>query len=232
MRRKDLERKWLLMPIRGADPHAPIPRDHPLDQITGDEGEPIRPVVLRGLGRVRHLLLFTGTESLRRWRRTARFLAAPGAEVLALADRLGVAQVLVDPEGPRPGRVSASRGGHPTDPGPADRWDVRAMAGPLDAGAMFKLRRRLAAQVPVSALYLFEVTLDGQDLLAAGFDVEGVTEEASAAVVREAARSIGPLVPADLYAGVQFVVLTDERLAARARAVDAPVYLRDRDAKS
>jgi hypothetical protein len=227
--REDLERRWLLMPIRGADPHAPVPRDHPLEEISGAEGEPIRPVVVGGPPGGR-LLLFTGTEALRRWRRAARFLAAPGGDLLALGDRLGVAEVVVDAEGPRPARLALS--GSPPRRPPADRWGVRPMAGPVDAGALFRLRRRMASHVPVSALYLFEVTLDGRDLLAAGFDVEGTSDQAASGVVRAAARSIGPLLPVDLYAGVQFVALEDERLAARARAVDPPVYLRDRDARS
>jgi hypothetical protein len=226
----DLERRWLLMPIRGADPHAPIPRDQPLEEITGDEGEAIRPVVVAG-PRGRSLLLFTGADPLRRWRRTARFLSAPGGDLMALADRLQVAEVAVDAEGPRPVRLP--RPGAPrTPPRPADRWNVRALAGPVDAGALFKLRRRLEGTTPVSSLYLFEVTLDGRDLLAAGFDVEGVSDEAADVVVRDAGRSIAGLLPVDLYAAVQFLTLDDDELAARARAVDAPVYRREPAARS
>jgi hypothetical protein len=226
----DLERRWLLMPIRGADPHAPIPRDHPLEEVTGDEGEPIRPVLVAG-PEGRSLLLFTGTDPLRRWRRTARFLSAPGGDLVSLADRLGVSEVTVDLEGPRPVRLP--RPGAPsTAPPPADRWTVRALAGPVDPGALFKLRRRLEATPPVSALYLFEVTLDGRDLLAAGFEVEGVSDEAAATVVRDAGRSISDLLPVDLYAAVQFLILADEELAARARAVDTPVYRREPAARS
>ena len=193
-----------------------------MDELV-EEGD-VHPVVVGGAAGSR-LLLFTGTESLRRWRRSARFLSAPGHDLLALAQRLGVSEVTVDPAGPREVRVPVE-GARPSEPGASDRWTVRAMTGPLDAAALFRIRRRLERHVPVSELYLFEVTVDGSDVLVAGFDVQGVSEEAATAVVREGARSIAPLLPVDLYAGVQFALLSDEELAPRARAVDAPVYVR------
>jgi len=222
---KDPDAQWLLMPIRGADPRAPLVPDLPLEGVTGAEGDPIRPVMVRGGGGRRRLLLFTSTESLRRWRPVARFVSAPRQDLLALAGRLGAVEVVLDAAGPNEKHLPAGGSGRRPSP-PSDPWEVRALASPVEAARLFRLRRRLAQFTAVFALYLFEVTVDGQEVLAAGFEVQGLTDEGSRAAVRAAARDIGPLLPVDLYAGAQFILLSDARLAERARAVDAPVYVR------
>ena len=212
------------MPLRGADEERGVPGPLGPQALAAGRLGDARPVVVEHEGHAA-LLLFTSTDALRRWRRSARFLAAPGAGLLKLADSLGVSRVVVDVADPERRILPASGRGQPELIG-LGPWRVRALAGPIDPRALYRLRRRLAAAPPVAAAYLLESTADGRDVLLLLFDLAGLSDQAAAALAEELASDVVPLLPAEPYVAVQVGILTDPDFAEAVRAADDPVYLR------
>jgi SseB protein N-terminal domain len=221
LRRAALASQRLLAPLRGADEAARPPAGTTLAAITGAETDPVRLVIVREPEGGEYLLVFTSVETVRRWRSSARYLAAPGHELFALADRLGVG-VLVDRAGPEPLRLEPAADRLLAMPPP----DVRALAGPLPPTFLFRLRRVLAAAPEVAEAYVVERAPDGEDILLAAFDVPGVSKEGAEAAAQRLGEAVAPLLPVDLYARVEFLALADDHLSAAVRAADAPVYSR------
>lgn len=224
--RRELAGRELLMPLRGADEERGVNERLAPQAIAAGRLGGARPVVVDHEGQPA-LLLFTSTDAMRRWRRSARFLAAPGAALLKLADRLGVSRVVVD-VADRGRRILPATG--PAEPEliGAGPWRVRALAGPIDPRALFRLRRRLAAAPPVTAAYLVESTAGGRDVLLLLFEVAGLSDQAAAALVEDLTPDLLSLLPAEPYVAVQVGVLTDPAFAEAVRAADEPVYARTR----
>ena len=206
----DLEAQELLLPIRGADGEVPLPREGALDSV--------RPVTVHEDDGMERVLLFTGVEELRHWRSSARWVAASGDRILAVAERLGL-EALVDAAGPAPRRIGSST----AEPGDPSR--LQGLAGPLDPRALFHLRRAFAGQPVIAAVWIVEA----REVLVVAVDVTGVGAEAADAVVRELAPVLLPLLPGDLYAGVELSVLAGDDFDRAVRAADAPVYVKARD---
>jgi hypothetical protein len=222
--RRELAGRELLMPLRGADEERGVKGRLAARAIAAGHLGGARPVVVDYEGRPA-LLLFTSTDAVRRWRRSARFLAAPGTALLRLADRLGVSRVLVDVADAGRRILPAAGPGEPELIG-AGPWRVRALAGPVDPRALFRLRRRLAAAPPVTASHLVESTAGGRDVLLLLFEVAGLSDQAAAALVEDLTPDVVPLLPAEPYVAVQVGVLTDPAFAEAVRAADDPVYVR------
>jgi len=212
------------VPLRGADPGEP-PAGLDLEAMTGLPTDPVRPVIEERDG-VPTLLLFSSTDEVRRWRPSARFLSAPAPRLFELADRIGVARIAVDVAGREPVHLPAAGGGDPSLVG-AGPWRVRAMAGPLDPRALFRLRRRLATTPTVTAAHLVEISVGRDDVLLLAVELAGVDGVAADEVVRSLAADVVAVLPAGAYAAVQLGVLgEDPQFAEAVRAADDPVYTR------
>lgn len=197
----------VLLPIRGADPRRRPPPDAGLDAVT--------PVVEDGA-----LLVFSGVESLRRWRDRARFVSARVAELADVARRAGAVVIVRDVAGPVRTRIPCDAAG--ATPAP---FGLRGLAAPLAPAAVDRLRDVLRARPPVRAAWVVEATVDGAPVIAVAFLVEAEHDDAPA-LVRATAEDVLPLLPVDRYEGVQLVVLDDGEVGRAIRAADEPVYSR------
>jgi hypothetical protein len=223
-RRDELSREQLLIALRGADGSQVVPAGFGLDEIIGGPDDPFVPVSRLGPGGGEQLLVFTGTATVHRWRASARFISAPGRLLFELADRLGVSEVVVDVDGPEPVRIEVGRGEH--SPAPQARWNVRALSGPIDPRALFRLRSIFKGEPAIAAVYVAELCGRGDEELVVAFDIPGIGEQAAHQMIQELIPRIGALLPADEYSKGQFVGLMDDEFAPLVRSADAPIYRR------
>jgi hypothetical protein len=214
--RRVLAARRLLVPLREGGTQPPPEGDVSLQAALGAPGA-AGPVVEAGPGDARWLPVFTTAEAARRWRPSARVLASSGEQLLALAERLGCSEVVVDPAGPEPLRVPATGGRRPR---------IRPLSTPIGNDVLRRLDRELADDPAVTRVWLVELALDGEDVLLVGVELPG-KGPAEAERITEALRPrLAPLLPTALYDGVEFRAMTDPRLAADVAATDAPVYRR------
>jgi SseB protein N-terminal domain len=215
----------LLVPIRGADPDRRPPDDLDVGALTGRPGDRVRPVVVDLDGHPT-MLLFTSADAARRWRPSISALAARGDRLLALADRMEVAQVAIDVADPSARRIAVKAGSRVPQGGGA--WRVRGLAGPLLPGDLHRLRRRLSASPAVTSAHVVEVTdpRTRTDQVVLALEVPEVSTEAAERVARELLPDVLPLLPGRLYHGIQVTVITDRAFREHVRRADAPVYER------
>jgi hypothetical protein len=223
---EDLSAQDLLVPIRGADPDRAPPEGLDVDELSGGPGDPVRPVVVDEEGRST-MPLFTSADAARRWRPSVSALSARGDRLLAMADRMGVAQVVVDPADPSPTRLLVTEG-RAADPPGEGSWRVRAMAGPVEPGAMHRLRRLLAASPAVASAHLVEVTdpRTRRDMLMVALEVPAVSDPAAEGVARDLLPGVLSFLPGRLYDGIQVAVIADPTFRDEVRRADRPVYER------
>jgi hypothetical protein len=181
-----------------------------------------RPLVEPGPGNQTWLPLFTSAEEVVRWRPSVRVLAAPGEQLLALAERLGCSEVVIDPAGPEPVRLPvagpAGRDGRPAS--------IRPLSTPIGHDVLRRLDRELAGDDDVGRVWLVELALEGEDVLLVCVDVPDKAPADAVGIADALRPRLTPLLPSALYDGVEFRALTDARLAADVAATDAPVYRR------
>jgi SseB protein N-terminal domain/SseB protein C-terminal domain len=214
--RRVLSARRLLLPLRatGAQPLEDVPSLEAALTAPGVAG-PL--VVEAGPGDARWLPAFTSAEAVRRWRPSVPVAGASGEQLLALAERLGCMEVVVDPAGPEPMRVPAA-GGH--------RPRVRPLSTPIGHDLLRRLDRELAGDDAVRRVWLVELALAGEDLLLVGVEVPGKGPAEADRIAAGLRPRLAPLLPSALYDGVDFRAMTDARLAADIAAADAPVYRR------
>jgi SseB protein N-terminal domain len=222
----DLGDARLLVPIRGADPDRRPPEGLDVADLAGRQDDPVRPVVV-DLDGGPTMLLFTSADAARRWRPSISALAARGDRLLALAERMRVAQVVIDVADPPARRITVIENGPQVPPG-SGGWRIRGLAGPLLPGDLHRLRRRLGASPAVASAHVVEVTdpRTRTDHVVLALDVPEVTTEAAERVARELLPDVLPLLPGRLYHGVQVTVMTDPGFRENVRGADAPVYER------
>jgi hypothetical protein len=207
----------LLVAVGEPDHRAGAPR--PVG-AQGPAGAPAPgPVVETGPDDQTWLPVFTSTEAARRWRPTVQVLGASGAQLLALAEQLGCAEVVVDPAGPDPLRVPARRAA-------ARRPSIRPLSTPIGHDVLRRLDRELAGDQVVRRVWLVELALEGEDVLLVAFDVAASDQADADRIAANLRPRLAPLLPTALYDGVEFRALTDRQLAAEVAAADAPVYRR------
>lgn len=195
----------LLVPIRGADPRRRPSPEAGLDGVV--------PVVEDGA-----LLAFSGVETVRRWRPVARFVTVTSDQSVELARRFGAREVVRDVAGPVRTRTSVE-GAAQVAAGP---FDLRGLATPLAPASVDGLRALLAGHPAVEEAWVVEATVDAMSVVVAAFSTEPGHDE----VVRALASEVVPLLPVDLYAGVQVVVVSDDDAGRAIRAADDPLYVR------
>jgi hypothetical protein len=222
---ENLERRELLVPIRGADPDRFPPAGLDVGTLSGAPEDSVQPVVIDRDGRST-LLLFTSADAARRWRPSVSAISARGDLLLALAERMGVAQVVADVAGPAP-RTLAVMDEHAAAPGEGV-WRVRGLAGPLEPGALHRLRRRLAGSPAVASAHVVEATdpRSGADMLVLALAVPGVSLPATEAVARDLLVDVVSLLPGRLYDGIQVTVIDDPEFREAVRSADVAVYER------
>lgn len=211
-----LSARRLLVPLREGGTQPPAEGTMTLQAALAAPGV-AAPVVEAGPGNARWLPVFTSAEAVRRWRPSVRVLGASGEQLLALAERLGCSEVVVDPAGPQPMRVPAGSGRRPR---------IRPLSTPIGHDLLRRLDRELADHDAVGRVWLVELALDGEDVLLVGVEVPG-KDPAEAERIADGLRPrLVPLLPSALYDGVDFRAMTDPQLATDVAATDAPVYRR------
>lgn len=195
------------MPIRGADP-----RRRPAPE-TGLDG--VVPVVEDGA-----LLVFSGVEAVRRWRETARFVTARSDEIAGVARRVGASEIVQDVAGPVRMRTPVAGTGAVGSP----PFDVRGLSAPLRGPDVDRLRELLSAHPPIEKAWVVEATVDALPVAVAAFQVEPGQDD----VVRGLVPAVVPLLPVDLYGGVQVLVLHDNEVGRAIPSADEPLYVRPR----
>ena len=223
---ENLERRELLVPIRGADPDRFPPAGLDVGTLSGAPEDPVQPVVIDRDGRST-LLLFTSADAARRWRPSVSAISARGNLLVALAERMGVAQVVADVAGPALRTLAVIDEQAAAPPGEGT-WRVRGLAGPLEPGALHRLRRRLAGSPAVASAHVVEATdpRSGADMLVLALAVPGVSLPATEAVARDLLVDIVSLLPGRLYDGIQVTVIDDPEFRDAVRSADAAVYER------
>ena len=207
----------LLVPVGDVDHRAGAP-----GQAGADGPSEVRapgPMVETGPGDQTWLPVFTSAEAARRWRPTVQVLGASGAQLLALAEQLGCAEVVVDPADPDPLRVPARRAA-------PRRPSIRPLSTPIGHDVLRRLDRELAGDQVVRRVWLVELALEGEDVLLVAFDVAATDQADADRIAANLRPRLAPLLPTALYDGVEFRALTDRQLAAEVAAADAPVYRR------
>lgn len=195
------------MPIRGADPRRRPSPGAGLDDVI--------PVVEEGA-----LLVFSGVEAVRRWRRTARFVTVRPAEIEELGLRAGAVEIVRDVAGPvrtrtrLPGRRDAG----------ARPFGLRGLAAPLDDRALDRLRGLLSRHPAIEKAWVVEATVDASPVAVAAFQVEPEHED-PAALARSLADDVVPLLADAPYEGVQVVLVAEDDVGGAIRAADEPVYV-------
>lgn len=212
-----------LLPIRGADPNRRPPPDLDLAAIEGGPDDPVVPVV-ENVGPDARLLLFSGVEEIRRWREVARFIGAPEDALFALAERLQVAEIVLDAGGPVRRRFPFKPDEARPPMTPNGSFAIRGLAGPLSLPNCDALRTALAAEPVIEAAWVVEATVDDSDVVVLGLEVQG--REVAREAIDRLTRAALPLLPHDLYMGMQVVLLEDATVSAAVRNSDAPIYSR------